>query len=72
MASNSTVTQRSAGVALVAGALTALFSRRMPNTFSQAMRYSGTSENVKANATTEMPTSLPMPKVFDAGRVSVR
>ena len=38
-------------------------SRRMPNTFSQATRYSGTSEKVSANAASTMPTSLAMPAV---------
>ena len=40
-------------------------SKRMPNTFSQAMRYSGTSENVSTNTATATATSLNSPAELD-------
>src|SRR5690606_14776831 len=65
--SNSTVTQRSAGVAeAMALASAALFSRRMPHTFSHALRYSGTSGKVNANAASETPRSLAIPSLRPA------
>ena len=44
----------------------AVFSRRTPNTFSQAMRYSGTSAKVNANAASATPTSLTVPRALRA------
>src|SRR5690606_13007891 len=47
--SNSTVTIRGRAVAAATSACDGPFSRRTPNTFSQASRYSGTSEKVSTN-----------------------
>jgi hypothetical protein len=65
--SNTTVTVRSTWALPPTGASTACFSRRTPNTFSHAMRYSGTSAKVKAKAASATPTILPMPMVFFCG-----
>ena len=65
--SNTTVTVRATFALPSTGAATASFSRRTPNTFSHAMRYSGTSEKVNANAASETPTIFATPNFFGAG-----
>ena len=50
--------------AVVAAVAAGPCSRRTPNTFSQAIRYSGTRAKVKANAATATATILTMPRAF--------
>src|SRR5690606_18903563 len=59
--SNCTVTQRSLAARFVAATSAGPCCRRTPNTFRQAMLYSGTSAKVKANAPSATPSILPRP-----------
>lgn len=63
VASKVTVTQRSARSPVVAAAMSeGPRSRRIPNTFSHAIRYSGTSAKLKPKASSETASIAPMPK----------
>ena len=67
--SNCTVTVRAlrASPAAAVPAWPGPCSRRMPNTFSQAIRYSGTRAKVKANAASATPASFSQPALRLAG-----
>ena len=63
------ITRLAAGALASATPSAAERSRRMPKTFSQAIRYSGTSENVSTNTAIATPTSLNRPAELDFAAV---